>query len=163
MGGAAALMYVVGCRLRGVRHYLDKMILLSPAGIVPDVRIRTRTVQGAACTQQSAHYVVIIMVVVGVWRQIPKLAKVVGPIMYFLSLILKRWIYAFRFPSELSRVGALKIMQDFRGLPALRDLLSVAISGLLLGSGTRAQVPTCVRKIECSVCIGGGACVYIHP
>jgi hypothetical protein len=33
MGGAASLMYVIGCRLHNKPHYVNKMLLLSPAGI----------------------------------------------------------------------------------------------------------------------------------
>jgi hypothetical protein len=39
MGGAAALMYVIGCRLRGAPHHVSKLLLLSPAGIHTKARL----------------------------------------------------------------------------------------------------------------------------
>ena len=50
-----------------------------------------------------------------------------------------------RIPSEHVRSFIGKLTQDVRGMAPLRDLVSVTLSGLLLGSGATAQVRAVYR------------------
>eukprot|EP00850_Spirogloea_muscicola_P003823 SM000016S01811 [mRNA] locus=s16:14558:21897:+ [translate_table: standard] len=104
LGGAAMLVYIVTRRILGKPHRLSRMILLSPAGF----------------HQQTPFLFDLLM-----WG-------VVGPFP-FLDSIMTRYIPGFYIPTRGLRLLFNKLAQDFQNLPALRALVQVLMSSLLVG------------------------------
>eukprot|EP00698_Gefionella_okellyi_P010070 TRINITY_DN2592_c0_g1_i1.p1 TRINITY_DN2592_c0_g1~~TRINITY_DN2592_c0_g1_i1.p1 ORF type:complete len:707 (-),score=130.69 TRINITY_DN2592_c0_g1_i1:55-2175(-) len=133
MGGAATLMYLMTCGMKKIPHYVNKAVLLSPAGV---------------------HV------------KVPRFIKIFGLPAYLISCVVSRWVHAVRFPSEVFRVLIQKLMQDVRNNPSIRDLLSVVVSGTLLGSGTNAQdfamarLPNLTYNIFAGTSLGVGQHIF---
>lgn len=75
----------------------------------------------------------------GFHTTVPQAARWLGPPAYLLARLMRPWVHALRFPSDHVRVFIQKLTQDVRGMAAVRDLVSVTVTGLLLGRGTAAE------------------------
>jgi hypothetical protein len=71
----------------------------------------------------------------GVHLEAPLLCRATGPV---IDLTVSNWISSFRYPSNLARSLAAKVIQDVKNVPALQDLMAV-LAAMLLGGDTEQR------------------------